>query len=451
MLMKKLLLSIFACLACVAAASADELKLDFTANNYGQTVAGSANQDYNMPDGTTFSDGVINITANTLTGNGVRFWKTDAGAQTFRVNKNSGITVSILNGSISKIVFTGSKINDFAVDGTKLVNMTWEGSSSSIAFVNKGTGTIQIKTMTVTYTGGAVDNRKEADLKFSAEEAYGILGIDFTAPTLTKATTAPVAYSSSKESVATVDAVTGEVTLVGEGTAVIWAKAEANDEYKAGSASYSLSVTKPDPENTFYKSEMGADFTLDNPADIAVWSVDNSHGYLKGSAYKGGVKEATAYAYVAADLTGKKDVNLIFDNAFNQYKLDNVMIEPADFRGYAFIVAREQGQTEWTVVKEMEAPAAFSWNFYTAGPVSLDAYKGKKIEIGFKYVSTAQVAGTWEIKNIFLTGVAESGIEDIEAADAPAEYYNLQGIRVADPASGLYIKRQGNKVTKVIL
>ncbi|MDE6177902.1 MAG: Ig-like domain-containing protein, partial [Duncaniella sp.] len=455
--MKKLLLSIFACVASVAAMSAEEVKFDFTTNSYGQLVAGSNTEDNYMEDGSSFSEGVVNVTANKLGGSGVRFWKTDAGAQTFRCNNKSGITVSVNGGTITKIVFTGSSYDYFKVDGTNISSGTWEGSASSVSFVNLGTvdgngktktGTIQMKTMTVTYTGGTADNRQDAGLSFSSEKVYAILGEAFTEPTLTKATTAAVSYASDNEKVATVDAATGKVTLVAAGSARITATAPANDDYKAGSASYLLFVAKPDPENTVYKSENGADFTLANPEDLAVWSVDTKNGYLKGSAYKGDVKAATAYAYVAVDLTGKKDAALIFDNAFNQYRLNDVMIAPADFHGYAYIVAREQGAAEWTTVQEMAAPAAFSWDFYTVGPVSLSAYNGKKVELGFKYVSTAEVAGTWEVKNIFVTALSESAIEDIEAADAPAEYYNLQGIRVDNPASGLYIKRQGNKVSK---
>jgi len=45
------------------------------------------------------------------------------------------------------------------------------------------------------------------------------------------------------------------------------------------------------------------------------------------------------------------------------------------------------------------------------------------------------------------TGVAE--IEDDE--NTPAEYFNLQGIRVAEPDNGLYIVRQGNKVSKKLI
>ncbi len=44
-----------------------------------------------------------------------------------------------------------------------------------------------------------------------------------------------------------------------------------------------------------------------------------------------------------------------------------------------------------------------------------------------------------------------SSIADIEADNAPAEYYNLQGVRVLQPTTGIYIKVAGGKATKVAL
>lgn len=38
-----------------------------------------------------------------------------------------------------------------------------------------------------------------------------------------------------------------------------------------------------------------------------------------------------------------------------------------------------------------------------------------------------------------------------DSNDSPVHYYNLQGIEVTDPAHGLYIKRQGNKINKIII
>lgn len=56
-------------------------------------------------------------------------------------------------------------------------------------------------------------------------------------------------------------------------------------------------------------------------------------------------------------------------------------------------------------------------------------------------------------KLTFKTGDS-AGINDVvvdENADAPAVYYNLQGVEVANPENGIYVVRRGNKVTKEIV
>ncbi len=46
-----------------------------------------------------------------------------------------------------------------------------------------------------------------------------------------------------------------------------------------------------------------------------------------------------------------------------------------------------------------------------------------------------------------------AGVSDIVVEDenAPVEYFNLQGIRVANPENGVFIRRQGSSVSKVVL
>lgn len=62
-----------------------------------------------------------------------------------------------------------------------------------------------------------------------------------------------------------------------------------------------------------------------------------------------------------------------------------------------------------------------------------------------KYISEPGVKNTSDYK------LASDGVEGIEIDEnAPVEYYNLQGVRVENPANGLYIMRQGDKVVKVI-
>ena len=52
-------------------------------------------------------------------------------------------------------------------------------------------------------------------------------------------------------------------------------------------------------------------------------------------------------------------------------------------------------------------------------------------------------------------GLATSGVEDVVIVpsedEAPVEYFNLQGIRVENPANGVYIKRQGSQTSKVLV
>ena len=46
-----------------------------------------------------------------------------------------------------------------------------------------------------------------------------------------------------------------------------------------------------------------------------------------------------------------------------------------------------------------------------------------------------------------------SGVANIDADDAsaPVEYFNLQGVKVAAPENGIFIRRQGDKVSKVVV
>lgn len=47
----------------------------------------------------------------------------------------------------------------------------------------------------------------------------------------------------------------------------------------------------------------------------------------------------------------------------------------------------------------------------------------------------------------------QTGVENVadDNAEAPVEYYTLQGIRVMEPAAGIYLRRQGTAVTKILV
>lgn len=67
---------------------------------------------------------------------------------------------------------------------------------------------------------------------------------------------------------------------------------------------------------------------------------------------------------------------------------------------------------------------------------------------------TFSATGTTRIATIIVTfadGVNAISAIEADGADAPAVFYNLQGVRVDNPTTGLYIVRQGNRTSKVLV
>ncbi len=70
----------------------------------------------------------------------------------------------------------------------------------------------------------------------------------------------------------------------------------------------------------------------------------------------------------------------------------------------------------------------------------------------YRYIAIA-VNNSMTFSSINISWDTTTGVEGIatDNTDAKVEYYNLQGIRVANPANGIYIRRQGNRATKVLV
>jgi hypothetical protein len=97
---------------------------------------------------------------------------------------------------------------------------------------------------------------------------------------------------------------------------------------------------------------------------------------------------------------------------------------------------------------------AYAGNGTTFGSATIAAGEGVTVNAE-KFSTTEDYALTANTSNNTLTFAAKvvNGVEGVNADDvnAPVEYFNLQGQRVANPANGIFIRRQGNTVTKVSL
>ena len=131
---------------------------------------------------------------------------------------------------------------------TSSTDYTGTGASSGeikINFTQTTSKALYIKKIVVVYNPNAGGPVKESvTLNWSASTCDAILGVENQFPTLstTPADLAGVTYSSSNEEVATINATTGAVELVGGGTTDIVASFEETDDYYAAEAKYTLTV-----------------------------------------------------------------------------------------------------------------------------------------------------------------------------------------------------------------
>ena len=181
--------------------------------------------------------------------------------------------------------------------GKEISPVSYQSSNSAIATVNAD-GTVVVKaysgtvSITATYTGGGasyapgsytltiVDDRSDPkDLGFvfssvTASATYGDEGVTLPSLNMGQLSGAAVTYSSSEQSVATVDNA-GSVTIKGAGSTEISASFAGNDYTKPGSASYTLTVAKKEVGITWGTTEFTYDGSAHVPTATATGLVGN--------------------------------------------------------------------------------------------------------------------------------------------------------------------------------
>lgn len=105
----------------------------------------------------------------------------------------------------------------------------------------------------------------------------------------------------------------------------------------------------------------------------------------------------------------------------------------------------------------MEAGKDYEYSYTVQVPASVG---GKKVNVDrlkaicfILNTRTGLVENVVTVKNEDIAAAGDSAIKGIDAdnADAPVEYFNLQGQRVENPSQGLFIRRQGSDVRKVVI
>ena len=135
--------------------------------------------------------------------------------------------------------------------------------------VNVGTATVTVYGIGDTYKGltGTTNftiNKAEQTVTFAnSGPQTAIYGETFanTAAAQLDSAAAKITYSSSDDTIATVNASTGEVTILKAGKVTIKATAAGTDNVNAGTASYTLNINKANPTLTFANSTVSVKTT----------------------------------------------------------------------------------------------------------------------------------------------------------------------------------------------
>lgn len=474
--MKKILLSMAAVALCAGAAMANEVTFNFVPASDATTVYGypveSGNSQNYITTPASMTEGNATITLDKTSGSGFRFWsdglriyKTGSGYCSMAINipgaTVTDIEMTTKNGDYSAVYVAATAGTD-GTEATKADKVyNWSGSIENPVITITTAKNSALQSIKITYTTGGTE-LLPAGLVFSEKNVNAILGQPFAAPTLTKATDATVAYSSSNPEVATVNATTGAVTLVAAGTTTITASCAATSVYNAGSDSYTLNVMGSyNSIADFYTLSKGGKGVINFPLTITYQNGVNTY-VTDGTGYSliyGSIGTYEVGTIIPAGWVGELD---IFNN-LPEIKPVGDMTEPTEneeFTPRAVTAIDESMLNEIVILSGVtfaeETPADKS-NF--TGAIGDEEFTFRN---NFEIESVA--AGTYDVKcavAIFKTTLqlypisynepVVDGISEIETSNGAAVYYNMQGVRVSNPENGMFIRVEGNKATKVII
>lgn len=134
-----------------------------------------------------------------------------------------------------------------------------------------------------------------------------------------------------------------------------------------------------------------------------VWKHDTykDDNYMKASAYIGGAKASESWLVSPAiDLSQATTATLTFDHT---HKFIGTPVE-----NFISLWVTETSAENWQQLSIDKYGTNNDYTFVTSS-VDLSAYAGKTIKFAFKYVSTTDAAGTWEIKNVKVVANGEGG------------------------------------------
>ncbi|MDE6681915.1 MAG: Ig-like domain-containing protein [Muribaculaceae bacterium] len=401
------------------------------------------------------------------------------------------VTLSIPNGKIKgfKLVMTGDALGtlEIEVEGKKVESVsennayswTWsdeEGLEKVTFDWENKFHTRYIHSIEITYTPD-LGGKKECGLSFNEDSAEVILGQDFTLPTLSNPNNLPIVWSSTNESVATVDA-KGVVTLVGGGETSIIASTEGNDAYAAGNVKYLLKVVpvatsllqmKEFAPNLYDKVYVNFPMTVTFPNMGYAFVIDaeGTAGYIQNIVNQNSSATSAVTIYKVGDIipAGWVATNA---NLTSEWLWEGKPEKSTETTEVTYPVVESVTPADCNMVVILKNVKFTTFTATGNTKAFGTTPDGTRYEFQDNYNAPAEPAGEYDVTGVvrystygaseffYISPIAykkseESGIENIAVNESETRYFNLQGMEVENPANGVYVKVSNGKVSKVII
>lgn len=379
---------------------------------------------------------------------------------TLRMYAGNTMTIKLDEGAYMTGIDFKTNSNNFSTTnatvstGTLAANSTsatWTASAPTQEMTITFSAQVRIVNMTIHYYTSEESQPQSPDLSFGddpdCEVTLDAADVNSELPELENPYgVSPITYDSSDTTVATIDE-DGQVTLVGAGTTTISATFAGNETYKAQTVSYTLTVIDPIKGTKVtidWTSNYQDEITGSNGVPMTEYKQDgitvtgdtgsntsNAPRWWQVSASQGGGTQLRVYNGNTITVSVPENYYITGIELFSIQQNGNGKLTEDTYAdvGY-FEVDNNYGL--WTP----EAPAA----------ALTRADNGKYSTVTFNIGSTVYITGTNVYYDV-VTGVDALGADQ----DGEAEYFTLQGVKVANPDKGIYIVRRNGKASKVVI
>ena len=308
----------------------------------------------------------------------------------FKVEEDISANAQKGNGSI-KFLNLGSLVNfkifssDKALLGETVQSIRFE-ASQPIA----GVGHIDLKAIDANDEGTLVLQMDEKSNVVRVEQ-NGVISADKESATPVKMVVLPGTYG-------------GTLTITTD--AATYTKTVPEREFgRSHSRTFSIDLSTADreegvavklPYTEAFTSGLGA-FTPKNvllpEGQTSLWVSDSESGAKVTASIDGTSYDSEAWIVSPwMDLTEAHGAAVNFDHAGNYFSS-----KAAKEKECTFWALSDAKGAQW---EQLTIGYYFnSWSFVNSGDISLNAYVGGKVKVAFKYTSTKEKAGTWEVKN----------------------------------------------------